>query len=234
MAELNNMKEQGSASASELGEALDRSILLFDGAMGTSIQAEQLCPEDFGGEDYEGCNENLVLESPQVITRIHENFLRAGADIIETNTFGASGIVLAEYRLAAKAREINVTAAKIARDAVSKHSSSRKPRFVAGSMGPTTKTISVTGGVTFSEMRASYREQAGALLFGGVDMLLLETTQDTINLKAALLGIHEAFQTHGGRVPVAISVTIETMGTMLAGQGVEALYSAVAHNELLA
>ena len=92
MAELNNMKEQGSASASELGEALDRSILLFDGAMGTSIQAEQLRPEDIGGEDYEGCNENLVLESPQVITRIHENFLRAGADIIETNTFSATSI----------------------------------------------------------------------------------------------------------------------------------------------
>ncbi|MGH7965616.1 MAG: homocysteine S-methyltransferase family protein, partial [Candidatus Binatia bacterium] len=128
--------------------------------MGTSIQARQLDAAAFGGPDYEGCNEYLVLTHPQVITDIHEGFLQAGSDIIETNTFGGTRIVLAEYGLQDKAIEINRAAAQIAKEIANRYSTSARPRFVAGSMGPTTKTISVTGGVTFEQMQESYVEQA--------------------------------------------------------------------------
>ena len=132
---------------------LSERILLFDGAMGTSIQDRHPDVAAFGGPDYEGCNEHLVLTAPHLITDIHAGFLEAGSDIIETNTFGATRIVLAEYGLEGAAAEINRAAAEIARQAADRHSTPAKPRFVAGSMGPTTKTISVTGGVTFAEMR---------------------------------------------------------------------------------
>ena len=221
------------AATELLGLARER-MLLFDGAMGTSIQAQNLSAEAFGGLAYEGCNEHLVLTCPEAIIKIHDGFLQAGADVVETNTFGGASIVLAEYGLHENALEINQAAAQLARTCAQRHSSPDKPRFVAGSMGPTTKTISVTGGVTFDQLRNSYAEQAEGLLRGGVDLLLLETTQDTLNLKSGLLGINDAFLTVGLRVPVAVSITIETMGTMLAGQGVEALYSSIAHHDLFA
>ena len=213
---------------------LSERILLFDGAMGTSIQDRHPDVAAFGGPDYEGCNEHLVLTAPHLITDIHAGFLEAGSDIIETNTFGATRIVLAEYGLEDAAAQINRAAADIARRAADRYSTPAKPRFVAGSMGPTTKTISVTGGVTFAEMRAACAEQAEGLMRGRVDLLILETAQDALNLKAGLLGIDDAFSTLGLRLPVIVCGTIETMGTTLAGQGVEALYVSLAHRELLA
>jgi len=223
-----------SSSARELSALLCERILLFDGAMGTSIQAKHLDAAAFGGPEYEGCNEYLVLTAPQIITDIHEGFLQAGCDIIETDTFGGTPIVLAEYGLQDRTVEINRVAARLAREAADRHSTPAKPRFVAGSMGPTTKTISVTGGVNFQQLREAYAQQAEGLLLGGVDLLILETAQDTLNVKAGLLGIEDASRRVGVRVPIIVSGTIETMGTMLAGQGVEALYVSLAHHDLLA
>ena len=207
--------------------------MVVDGAMGTSIQGKDLGPEDFGGEEYEGCNEYLVLTRPDVILDIHEAYLEAGADILETNTFGSTSVVLAEYDLAHEALRLNQVAAELARRATDAVSTPEKPRFVAGSMGPTTKTISVTGGVTFDELSEAYREQAVGLVQGGVDVLLLETTQDTINVKAGLIGIDKAFEELGYEIPVAIQGTIEPMGTLLAGQDAEAFYTSLAHRDLL-
>ena len=212
---------------------LARRILVLDGAMGTSIQARDLHAADFGGADLEGCNENLVLTRPDVIRDIHERFLAAGADIVETDTFGATPLVLAEYDLAAKAHEINLVAARLAREATEKYATADRPRFVAGSMGPTTKTISVTGGVSWDELAEHYRVQAEGLIEGGVDVLLLETTQDTLNLKAGLVGIDRAQAQLGTAVPIAVSGTVEVMGTLLAGQDVEAFYVSLAHRDLL-
>ncbi|BCS51746.1 methionine synthase [Geobacter sp. SVR] len=211
--------------------ALSRRILVIDGAMGTQLQARELTAADFGGPDYEGCNEHLVLTRPDVIEEVHRDYLAAGADIIETDSFGATSIVLAEYGLEAKVHEINRRAAEIARTACDSFATPERPRWVAGSMGPTTRTISVTGGVTFDQLAQAFREQALGLLAGGVDLLLLETAQDTLNLKAAAEGIRLAFDEAGQRVPLMISGTIEATGTMLAGQGVEALYASVAHLE---
>jgi 5-methyltetrahydrofolate--homocysteine methyltransferase len=223
-----------SSTAKDLLVLLRERILLFDGAMGTSIQDRQPSAADFGGPQYDGCNEHLVLTRPQIIADIHEGFLKAGSDVVETNTFGGTRIVLAEYGLEGQAIDINRAAALIAKEVAQRYSTPTKPRFVCGSMGPTTKTISVTGGVTFDQLRAAYGEQAEGLLLGGADMLILETTQDTLNLKAGLIGIAETFQKLETSVPVIASGTIETMGTMLAGQGVEALYVSLAHNDLLA
>lgn len=208
---------------------LKNKILIIDGAMGTMLQQENLGPVDFGGEQYEGCNEILNLTRPDVIRGIHETYLEAGADIIETNTFGATSIVLAEYDIPERAREINLIAAKLAREAVDKYSTSEWPRYAAGAIGPTTKTLSVTGGVTFEELVESYYEQALALIEGGVDVLLLETVQDTLNVKAGGIGIQRAFEKLGYKVPVMISGTIEPMGTTLAGQNIEAFYISLEH-----
>src|SRR5262245_44470682 len=156
-----------SPSAEALQALLRERILLFDGAMGTSIQARQLSAAAFGGPEYEGCNEYLVLTSPQVIVDIHEGFLKAGCDVVETDTFGGTRIVLAEYGLQDKTIEINRAAAQLARTVADRYSTPTKPRFVAGSMGPTTKTISVTGGATFDQMREAYAEQAEGLVLGG-------------------------------------------------------------------
>ena len=212
---------------------LSQRIMVVDGAMGTSIQAKDLGPEDFGGADYEGCNEYLNLMKPDVIADIHKAYLDAGADILETNTFGATSVVLAEYDLAHEARRINRSAAELARQVADEASAGGKPRFVAGSMGPTTKTISVTGGITFDELAEAYREQALGLMEGGCDLLLLETTQDTINVKAGLIGIDKAFADLGYEIPVAVQGTIEPMGTLLAGQDAEAFYTSLAHRDLL-
>ena len=143
--------------AQDLLALLRERIVLFDGAMGTSVQDKNLTAADFGGHEYEGCNEYLVLTAPQIVADIHTGFFEAGSDIIETDTFGAMSIVLAEFGLQEKALEINQAAAEIARHIAGQYSTPNKPRFVAGSMGPTTKTISVTGGATFAQMRARPR-----------------------------------------------------------------------------
>ncbi|MEX0878927.1 MAG: methionine synthase [Thermoanaerobaculia bacterium] len=222
-------RERGEA----LQELLAERILVLDGATGTWMQDQDLTAEDFGGADLEGCNENLVLTRPDLVSRMHAEYLAAGADMVETNTFGGTPLVLAEYGLADRAVEINRRAAELAREAAAQASTPGRLRFVAGSMGPTTKAMTVTGGVTFDEMIVHYRIQAVGLLSGGADVLLLETTQDTRNLKAGLIGLEQAFAEVGWRMPVMVSVTIEPMGTMLAGQGVEALYASVMHAPLL-
>ncbi|MCI0847646.1 MAG: methionine synthase [Chloroflexi bacterium] len=217
----------------ELKSALAQRLLVMDGAMGTAIQDRDLGPDDFGGPEYEGCNEYLTLTRPDVIEEIHRSYLEAGADIIETNTFGATPVVLAEYGLAHEARRLNRESATLARRAADAASTPDKPRFVAGSMGPTTKTISVTGGITFEELAGDYHIQAAGLIEGGVDLLLLETSQDTLNVKAGLEGIDRAFAESGQEVPVAVQGTVEPMGTLLAGQDVEAFYTSLAHRNLL-
>jgi 5-methyltetrahydrofolate--homocysteine methyltransferase len=212
-----------------LEQQLEKKILIIDGAMGTMIQSAKLSADDFGGEAYEGCNEYLTLTAPHVIERIHEAYLQAGADIIETNTFGATNVVLDEYHLGHLALELNIESAKLARKAADAYSTPEWPRFVAGSMGPTTKTLSVTGGITFEQLVAAYEEQARGLLLGGVDLLLLETCQDTLNVKAGFIGISKAFEAVGKKVPIMISGTIEPMGTTLAGQTIESFFISVQH-----
>ena len=222
-------KEENGMPKPSLKESLQNRILILDGAMGTMIQQAGLTAADFGGEQFEGCNEMLVLTRPDVISGIHEAYLAAGADIIETNTFGATRVVLSEYGADDKVREINLAAARLAREACEKFSTPEKPRYVAGSIGPTTKTLSVTGGITFDELTDSYREQAEALIEGGVDCLLIETCQDTLNVKAASVGVRQAFEAAGKELPVMISGTIEPMGTTLAGQNIESFYISLEH-----
>ncbi|MCD9021003.1 methionine synthase [Cohnella silvisoli] len=212
-----------------LQEALKARILILDGAMGTMIQQANLTADDFGSDDMDGCNEILVLTRPDVISGIHEAYLEAGSDIIETNTFGATAIVLAEYDIPEKAREINLAAAKLAREACDKYSTPEKPRFVAGALGPTTKTLSVTGGVTFDQLIKDYEEQVIALMEGDVDCILIETCQDTLNVKAASIGVRQAFNKMGYELPIMISGTIEPMGTTLAGQNIESFYISLEH-----
>lgn len=212
-----------------LEEQLKRKILILDGAMGTMIQQENLAAEDFGGEDLEGCNEYLCVTRPDVIRKIHEAYLAAGADILETNSFGTTSVVLAEYGLEDKARELNLAAARLAVEAASQYSTPEWPRYVAGAIGPTTKTLSVTGGVTFDQLTESYYEQALALIEGGVDALLLETSQDTLNVKAGSIGVRRAMEELGVRLPIMISGTIEPMGTTLAGQSIESFYISLEH-----
>lgn len=212
-------------------EALSKRVLVLDGAMGTQIQNRNLTAADFGGAEYEGCNEMLVLTRPDVIEDVHRDYLEAGADIIETNSFGSTDIVLAEYGLEDKVFELNREAVLVARRACAAYATPDRPRLVAGSMGPTTKTLSVTGGVTFAQLVQAFRGQTLGLLAGGVDLLLLETAQDTLNLKAAAEGIRLAFEESGQHAPLMISGTIEPTGTMLAGQNVEALYASVSHLE---
>src|SRR5579864_755694 len=226
---MKNLIQQGLA----LRELLRERILVLDGAMGTMLQQENLTAADFGGAHVEGCNENLNITRPDVVLGIHRKYLEAGADIIETNTFGSTPLVLAEYGLGDRAREISRRAAELASQAVREFSKGSKPRFVAGSMGPTTKAISVTGGVTFSQLHKNYLEQARGLVEGGADLLLLETCQDTRNIKAGVLAIQDLSREIGAPVPLMISATIEAMGTMLAGQGIDALWTSLDHVELL-
>src|ERR1700687_3025825 len=216
-----------------LRDTLAARIVIIDGAAGTSIQNMHLSAADFGGPQLEGCNENLVRTRPDKIRELHDSFLDAGADLIETNTFGGASVVLAEYGLAEHALEINRLASTIARAAADAASTSKWPRFVAGSMGPTTKAISVTGGITFDQLADAYQEQAEGLIEGGVDLLLLETVQDTLNCKSGLVGIERAIAKTGIEVAIAVSGTIETMGTLLAGQDIEAFYPALANRCLI-
>src|SRR6266849_720855 len=180
-----------------LFDALERRILVLDGAMGTMIQSRSLGPEDFGGAQYEGCNEHLNLTRPDVIRAIHEAYLEAGADLISTNSFGCAPYVLAEYDLDARCHEIALAAARLACEAVAERSTAERPRFAIGAMGPGTRSITVTGNVTFDQVRDGYYVQARALIEGGVDALLLETAQDTLNLKAAAVGVRRALAEAG-------------------------------------
>ena len=221
-------------SAKALRALLAERILVLDGAMGTMLQQCDLTAADFGGSALEGCNENLVRTRPDVVLDIHRKYFAAGSDIVETNSFGSAPIVLAEYGLEKDAHELSFLAAKLARQAADEASSPAKPRFVAGSVGPTTKAITVTGGVTFAGLRDAYYIQAKGLVEGGSDLLLVETCQDTRNIKAALLAIHQLSQEIGAEIPTIVSVTIEPMGTMLAGQTVEALWSSLRHAKPLA
>ncbi len=216
-----------------LFDALDTRVLTMDGAMGTMLQQACLTPDDFGGPALDGCNENLVRTRPDVLLGIHRAYLHAGADIIETDTFGSTSIVLAEYGLADQAREISRRAAELARQAAGELATPQKLRWVAGSMGPTTKAISVTGGVTFEALREAYYDQAAGLIEGGADILVLETCQDTRNVKAGLLAIARLRRELGHDIPVMVSCTIEPTGTMLAGQTADAFYVSVAHAGLL-
>ncbi|RNC98646.1 methionine synthase [Lysinibacillus halotolerans] len=210
-------------------EQLQKRILIIDGAMGTMLQRENLSAEDFGGEVLEGCNENLVLTRPDVVKNIHLGYLKAGADIICTNTFGGTPLVLNEYGLGEKAEEINKRAVELALEAVEAYSTPEWPRFVAGAIGPTTKTLSVTGGITFDELSENFYVQAKALIEAGCHLLLLETSQDMLNVKAASLGINQAFRETEKELPIMISATIEPMGTTLAGQTIEAFYISIEH-----
>src|SRR6266849_4591488 len=218
-----------SAAGSPFRQAFEGRILLMDGAMGTMIQARDLSAQDFGGPQLEGCNEHLNLTRPDVIRAIHEAYLDAGADLISPNSFGCAPYVLAEYGLAERCHEITLAGARLAREAADSRSTSEHPRFVLGAMGPGTRTITVTGGVTFDQVLDAYYRQARALIEGGVDTLMLETCQDTLNVKAAAIGVRRAMAEAGRPLPLMVSGTIEPMGTMLAGQGVDALYASLEH-----
>ncbi|MCK5376304.1 MAG: homocysteine S-methyltransferase family protein, partial [Acidobacteria bacterium] len=213
---------------------MGRRILVLDGATGTMLQAKELGPEDFGGADLEGCNEILVRTRPDVVLDVHRAFLSAGADLIETNTFGGTPLVLAEYGLENEARALNRRAAELAVETAKEFSSADRPRFVVGSIGPTTRAISVTGGVSFSELVWTFGEQVRGLLEGGADVLFIETCQDTRNVKAALIAVERAFSDAGVRRPVVVSGTIETSGTMLGGQAADAFVASIEHADLLA
>jgi len=224
----NNYKE----SYSLLKNDLDNKIVMIDGAMGTMIQQQKLTAEDFGGEKYEGCNDYLVLTKPDVIKNIHKTYLKSGSDIIETNTFGALDIVLKDYDLEDKAFEMNKAAAEIVNKAIKEfkeeNPEEKRNLYVAGALGPSNKSISVTGGVTFNELIHSYYTAVSGLLEGGVDIILFETIQDTRNLKAAYLGFQKA-TSEKYPVPLMLSFTIESTGTTLAGQTADAFYYAVNH-----
>lgn len=226
---MKRQKEFRSMVKQTITEQLKQRILVMDGAMGTMLQSEELTEEDFGGEALDGCNENLVLTRPDVLHKIHRQYLEAGADLICTNTFGATPLVLDDYDIGYKATEINQRAAQLAREAVDEFSTPDHPRYVVGAMGPTTKTLSVTGGVSFETLEENFYIQAKGLIEGGADILLLETTQDTLNLKAGTIGVKRAFEATGKELPIMISGTIEPMGTTLAGQTIEAFYISIEH-----
>jgi 5-methyltetrahydrofolate--homocysteine methyltransferase len=234
----------------ELRQLLDRRILILDGAMGTMIQRYRLDEAGFRGtqfanhpRDLKGANDILCLTNPAVVEEIHRQYLEAGADIIETNTFNAQAISLADYDLVEYAYDINLAAARLARKAVDACSTPDRPRFVAGSLGPTNRTASLSPdvnnpafrGVTFDELVDAYYEQTRGLVDGGSDILMPETTFDTLNLKAALFAIEKYFADTGIRLPVIASITItDASGRTLSGQTVEACWNSISHAQLLA
>ena len=197
----------------------EKPLIIFDGGTGTSFQNLNLTADDFGGKELEGCNENLVLSSPKIVEKVHNSFLEAGCHVIETNTFGASSIVLDEYDIKNKAYEINKNAALIAKKAAAKYASVDKPRFVAGSIGPTTK-LPTLGHINFDELKESYKEQIYGLTDGGVDLLLIETCQDVLQIKSALLASKEVLDSQNIDIPIMVSITMETTGTMLVGSDI--------------
>jgi len=194
--------------------------------MGTMIQAEDLSVEDYGGEEYDGCVDYLNITRPDVIERIHAAYFEVGVDIVETNTFSATRLVLGEYGLEDKVREINVEAARIARRAADRYSSAARPRFVAGSMGSGTRLPSV-GQISYDELRELYHEQAAALIEGGVDILLIETCQDLLQAKAAIRGALDAKTEAGVDIPLQVQVTVEATGAMLVGSDIATALTAL-------
>jgi 5-methyltetrahydrofolate--homocysteine methyltransferase len=198
-----------------------RPVLVFDGAMGTNLQVQNLTAKDFGGAEYEGCNEYLVHTKPEAVEIVHRGFLEAGADVIETDTFGGTPLVLAEYDLADQSYYLNKTAAELAKKVTQEYSTPEKPRFVAGSIGPGTK-LPTLGHIDYDSLKDAYITQVEALYDGGVDLLLVETCQDVLQIKAALNAIEEVFEAKGDRLPLMVSVTMETMGTMLVGTEINA------------
>ena len=197
----------------------DKPIIVFDGGTGTSFQNLNLTSHDFGGDELEGCNENLVLSSPNTVEQVHNSFLEAGCHVIETNTFGASSIVLDEYSISNKAYEINKKAAQIAKKCANLFSSINTPRFVAGSIGPTTK-LPTLGHISFDKLKDSYEEQINGLIDGGIDLLLIETCQDVLQIKSALSASQEVIKNRNIELPIMISITMETTGTMLVGSDI--------------
>lgn len=236
--------------AQALPEILKNRIAILDGAMGTMVQRFKLDEASFRGErfkdfhrDVKGNNELLSLTRPDLIRDIHEGYLAAGADLVETNTFGATSVAQADYDMADLAREMNVASARLAREACDKFSTPDKPRFVAGTLGPTPKTASISPdvndagarNVTFEQLRAAYYEQVEGLVEGGSDVLLVETIFDTLNAKAALFAIEEFFEASGERLPVIISGTVtDASGRILSGQTVSAFWASVRHVQPLA
>ncbi|HTA47212.1 MAG TPA: methionine synthase [Bryobacteraceae bacterium] len=212
-----------------LDDALATRILIMDGAMGTMLQEYHPTPADFGGAALENCNEHLCVTHPDWIVGIHRAYLEAGADIIATNSFQGSPIVLAEFGITDKARELNILAARLARQAADEFSTTAKPRFVAGAMGPTTKSLTLRGDVSFHQLSESYYVQAKGLIEGGCDLLLLETGFDTRNVKAGIFAIRKLEGECGIEIPLMVSGTIERWGAMLAGQTVDAFCASVTH-----
>jgi 5-methyltetrahydrofolate--homocysteine methyltransferase len=202
-------------------QALSRRVLVYDGAMGTNIQRYNLSAEDFGGKELEGCNDHLVLTRPDVISAIHESFLEVGCDVVETCTFQSTPRRLHEWGLGDKVRDINVAAARLARAAADKYSTPDRPRFVAASMGPTgmlpSSSDPALSQITYDELAANYYEQAKYLVEGGVDLLLIETSQDILEVKAAVAGIEQLFAELGRRLPIQTQVTLDVSGRMLLG-----------------
>jgi len=236
--------------AAALPSILKNRIAILDGAMGTMIQRYKLTEADYRGErfkdhpkDLKGNNELLQFTRPDVITEIHEQYLAAGADLIETNTFGATSVAQEDYGLAHVAREMNVAGARLARAACDKYSTPDKPRFVAGALGPTPKTASISPdvndpaarNVSFDTLKAAYYEQAEALLEGGCDLFLVETIFDTLNAKAAIFALDELMEATGERLPVIVSGTVtDASGRILSGQTVSAFWHSVRHARPLA
>jgi 5-methyltetrahydrofolate--homocysteine methyltransferase len=234
----------------ELPELLKRRIVVIDGAMGTMIQRFKLGEADFRGErfkdhpkDLKGNNELLQFSRPDVLREIHRRYLDAGADIIETNTFGATSIAQEDYGLAHVAREMNVAAARVAKETTLAASTPDRPRFVAGALGPTPRTASISPdvndpgarNVTFEQLRAAYHEQASGLLEGGCDLFLVETIFDTLNAKAAIFALDELMESTGERLPVIVSGTVtDASGRILSGQTVGAFWHSVRHARPLA
>src|SRR5690349_14011260 len=208
-------------------DTLKERIVVFDGAMGTNLQVQNLSLDDFGGPRFEGCNENLLVTRPDAVEKVHAGFLDVGCDVVETNSFNGTPVDFAEYGIADKAYDMNVLAAQLAKRVASDYSTKDKPRWVAGSMGPGRK-LPTLGHISFKELRDAYAVQARGLLDGGVDLLIVETCQDLLQTKAALAAIFGHFKESGRRVPVIAQVTIEVFGTMLNGTEISAALTALA------
>src|SRR5438552_540630 len=202
-------------------ESLSERVLIFDGAMGTSVQKYNLTPEEFGGPQLEGCNDYLAVTNPRVIEEIHTSFMEAGADVLETATFGSTRLKLGEYGIPDEVYHQNYSAAQLARRVADTFSSKSRPRYVAGSMGPTGMLPSADdptlSNITYRQLKEIYKEQTKPLVEGGVDLLIIETVQDILELKAAIAGAHEYFRESGHSVPIQAQVTLDTSGRMLLG-----------------
>ena len=207
-------------------DALNERVLVFDGAMGTNLQAMNLTADAFGGEQKFGCYDCLVLSYPQAVEKVHQEFLEAGADVIETDTFRANRLTLKDYGIAEKTQEVNLKAARLARKLADQYSTTDKPRFVAGSLGPSGMLISTDdpqmSAITYEELADVFREQAVGLIRGMVDLLLIETSQDILEVKAAITGIQQAYEETGEKIPIQAQVTLDTTGRMLLGTDIGA------------